>query len=331
MDWHRLRLAYENTKAFLLSKLSREAFVFSFFVLISAGFWLLLTLNESYEMDVAVPVELENLPREAVLTTELPQALQVRVRDKGTTLLGYYRGDKKRLLSIDFRTYDRGASYQHVVVPHSDVLKQLQRSFDASTHIVSLRPDTLEYYFTRGSMKRVPVAFRGHVQPAPLYYLASLSLSPDSVTVWADEHYLDSLDEVETVLTTINGLTESLTRTVALPAVRGVKFEPGEVQLSADVDVFTEKSVQVPIVGTNFPAGLSLRTFPATANVTFRVGSKQYKDITEEHFVITATYEELLALPDSMLTLRLRSIPEGVSQVRISPQRVQYLLEQTEE
>ena len=41
--------------------------------------------------------------------------------------------------------------------------------------------------------------------------------------------------------------------------------------------------------------------------------------------------EELMALPDSMLTLKLRSVPEGVSQVRIQPQRVQFLIEQTEE
>ena len=93
----------------------------------------------------------------------------------------------------------------------------------------------------------------------------------------------------------------------------------------------TEKQVEVPVVGTNFPAGFSLRTFPATAVVAFRVGSKDYKRITREQFVITATYEELMALPDSILTLKLRSVPEGVSQVRIQPQHVQFLIEQTEE
>lgn len=331
MDWHRIQHAYEGVKAFLLSKLSREAFVFLFFVLVSAGFWLLLTLNQSYEMDVEVPVELTDVPQEVVLTTELPASVQVRVRDKGSVLMGYYAKDKRRQLSFDFRTYDHGETYHHVVITHSDVQKLLQSRFDGSTHFVTIRPDTLEYYYTRGHMKRVPVNFRGHVQAAPLYYLSSLRCEPDSVTVWAAESYLDSISEVSTVVTNLNGLTESVTRSVLLPSVRGVKFEPSEVQLSAEVDVFTEKQVVVPIIGTNFPAGLSLRTFPATATVAFRVGSKDYKDITREQFVITATYEELLALPDSMLTLKLRSVPEGVSQVRIQPQRVQFLIEQTEE
>ena len=69
----------------------------------------------------------------------------------------------------------------------------------------------------------------------------------------------------------------------------------------------------------------------ATATVSFRVGAKDYKKITRDQFVITTTYEQLLAMSDSMLTLKLRSVPEGVSQVRIQPQRVQFLIEQTEE
>ena len=331
MDKHRLQLAYEGVKAFLLRRLGREAFVFIFFVLVSAGFWLLLTLNEDYEMDVKVPVELTGVPQEVVLTTELPASVQVRVRDKGSALMGYYGSDRRRQLTFDFKDYDHGETYHHVVIKHADVQKQLQQSFDASTHFVSIRPDTIEYYYTRGHMKRVPVAFRGHVEAAPLYYLASLRCQPDSVTVWAEESFLDSLTEVSTVVTNINGLTESITRSVPLPSVRGVKFEPADVQLTAEVDVFTEKKVEVPIVGTNFPAGMSLRTFPATATVTFRVGAKDYKKITRDQFVITTTYEQLLALPDSMLTLKLRSLPEGVSQVRIQPQRVQFLIEQTEE
>ena len=331
MDRQRIQLAYEGTKAFLLSKLSREAFVFLFFVLVSAGFWLLLTLNESYEMDVEVPLQLTNVPKEVVLTSDLPSTLQVRVRDKGSSLLGYYYGDKKRVLTLDFRAYDHGESYHRSIVTHSDVQKRLQSIFDASTHIVSLRPDTLEFFYTRGHMKRVPVVFRGHVQPDALYYLASMQCRPDSVTVWAEDSYLDSLTVVSTVFTNITGLTESMSRTVPLPTIKGVKFEPSEVQLTAEIDVFTEKTVEVPIQATNFPAGLSLRTFPASASVTFRVGAKDYKKITKEQFVITTTYEELLSLPDSMLTLHLRSIPEGVSQARIHPQRVQFLIEQTEE
>ena len=61
------------------------------------------------------------------------------------------------------------------------------------------------------------------------------------------------------------------------------------------------------------------------------MGAKDYKTITEDNFVLTATYEELMALRDSILPLQLRSVPDGVSQVRIQPETVQFLIEQTEE
>jgi len=52
--------------------------------------------------------------------------------------------------------------------------------------------------------------------------------------------------------------------------------------------------------------------------------------VTADNFVLTATYEELLQLPDSILHLQLRSVPEGVSQVRIQPEDVQFMIEMSD-
>jgi YbbR domain-containing protein len=151
------------------------------------------------------------------------------------------------------------------------------------------------------------------------------------VTVWGEESFLDSLTEVPTVVTNLNDLKANISRKVALVPKRGVKYDPQEVVLTAEVDEYMTKTVQVPVIGTNFPGGLTLRTFPATAAVTFRVGVKDLKKYEADNFVLTATYEELMALQDSALQLRLRSVPEGVALISIQPEYVQYLIEQTED
>jgi hypothetical protein len=138
---------------------------------------------------------------------------------------------------------------------------------------------------------------------------------------------LDALKSMPTVNTVWTDLSTSLEQEVPLVGRRGMKLEPASVKLSAVVDLYVEKQVQVPIIGTNFPAGYVLRTFQPTATLSFRVGSKLYKDITAENFVLTATFEELMQLPDSILHLQLRSVPEGVSQVSISPADVQFMIE----
>lgn len=305
--------------------------IFLVFVLLSAGFWLLLALNETNELELEYDLTLENVPEGTIITSELPSPIHVVVRDKGTSLIRYLSPFRNRTLTVDFGANNSGISFGHVVVSHNELQKLLQPSLDASSRIVTIRPDTLEYYFNRGVRKRVPVEFMGHVKTDEFSFLSDLHVTPDSITVWADEKYLDSLTVVYTVSTMLADLSQTTVKQLPLAVPKGVKCEPSEVTLTAEVDVYTEKSVEVPIIGTNFPGGYTLRTFPTYAKVTFRVGSRDFKKITAENFVLTATYEELLANSDSVMHLQLRSVPEGVSQVRIQPETVQFLIEQTEE
>lgn len=331
MEDSRLGHLAENLRTFLMSKISREAFVFAFFVLLSAAFWLMQALDESYEMDLEYDLVLESVPEGTVVTSDLPSPIHVVVRDKGTSLVHYYSRFKRPLLKVDFTDYDKGSTFGHVVLSDNELQILLQPSLEASSKIVSIRPDTLDYYYSRSERRRIPVNFVGHLQTDAKSYLADVVVSPDSVTVWGEEHFLDSLESVSTVKVNLTELSQTITRQVPLVALKGAKMVPDAVTLTAEVDVYTEKEVNVPIVGTNFPAGYTLRTFPSYATIHFRVGVKNYKAVTPERFVLTATYEELMALPDSILHLTLRSVPEEVSQVRIQPEAVQFLIEQTEE
>lgn len=329
MDAVEFRRFADSVKAFFLRKASREALVFVVFLLVSAGFWLLQTMNETYETEFSIPLRLTNIPEGTVVTTDLPEQLHVTLRDRGM-VLWRYSWNSKRPLDIDFSSRDNGSNYGRVVVSHSEVQKQLLSVLEPTTQISNVRPDTLEYYYTRGKKKRVAVRFNGRVETAPLYYLAGLNWEPDSVTVWADESMLDSLTCVTTMQTTITDLSETTVRQVPILRQRGVKVDPDAIVLRATVDVYTQKQVTVPIVGINFPGGYMLRTFPSMATLSFRVGSLHYKEVTADDFALTVTYEELMARPDSMLKLQLRTLPDGVSQVHIQPEFVQFMIEQEE-
>lgn len=47
---------------------------------------------------------------------------------------------------------------------------------------------------------------------------------------------------------------------------------PGAVDLTLPVDIYTEKTVEVPLHGVNFPADKVLRTFPSKVQITFKIG-----------------------------------------------------------
>lgn len=56
---------------------------------------------------------------------------------------------------------------------------------------------------------------------------------------------------------------------------------------------------------------------------------KQYKEITAEKFAIVVTYDEVMRNSENRLRLSLKNMPRGVSHVRIDPEEVEFLIEDT--
>lgn len=331
MDTYRIRQIIYRIKASLFSRQSREFLIFLLFFFVSAVFWLIRTLNDTYEMDVQVPLRLEKVPANIVITEALPDGMRVRLKDKGSVLLNYMYGQSFEPVRVDYSAYQTEGSSGRVGVPEADVQKALMSRLLVSTRIVDIDPDTLEFFYNRGLNKKVPVRLAGYVETQPQCYLAGVKCEPDSVVVYAPQAVLDTMQAAYTVPVHIDSLASDRQVAVNIRRSKYVKFVPADVNLHLMVDVYTEKTVEVPVVGINFPASKDLRTFPSKVHVTFRVGTERFKSITGSDFVLAVSYEELLQNKSSKYRLHLRSLPPGVSQVRITPAEVDYLIEQIEE
>ena len=317
-------------KSFLLGKKSHDFFVFLFFFVVSFGFWLLQTLNETFEMEISVPLKLKNVPENVHITTGLPSQVNITVRERGTTLLHFFRYSVQNAVEIDFDKYDAGFTNSRVQVPTADVQRMIQKQLGVTSHIISMRPDTLEYYYNRGVARILPVKICGNITASPQNYIQAISLSKDSIMVYAPNTVLDTMQYAYTQVVNLSGLKENTVHNVTFRRMKGVEYEPNVVQMTAHVGYYAEKTVEVPIIGLNFPGDKELRTFPSKAKVTFRVESGQYQRITAENFVLAITYEELLQNPTDKYRLHLKSLPEGVTNARISPREVDYLIELSE-
>ena len=92
----------------MFSNLNKQFLVFVFFLLLAGVFWLTMTLNESYEQEIEVPVQVTGIPRNAVLTSKAVDTLRVTVRDKGWVIVSYLFTHKRKPIAIPFKTYDKG-------------------------------------------------------------------------------------------------------------------------------------------------------------------------------------------------------------------------------
>ena len=318
-----VRNILKAVRNFLFSGLNKEFLIFLFFLALSGAFWLLMTLNETMEREFKIPVRLSGVPRNAVITGELPDTVRVTVRDKGFTLVTY----DFRPLVFRFSNYadeDEGKG----MIPLADVQKQVLSQMYGSSKLLQVKPGAFDFYFTYGTSKKVPVVFRGKITTSKSYYLAHTEFYPSMVTVYANKQQLDKLQTVEIEPFNYRNLQDTIRQAVKIRKIRGVKIVPPTVRLSVYPDVLTEETIDVPITAINMPPGMVLRTFPSKVTVRFTIGASLFRTIKPNLFKVVVDYEELAANPSDKCTLQLRSVPRSVSKASLEIDRVDYLLEQ---
>ena len=272
-------------------------------------------------------MHLTGVPRNAVITGDIPDSVNIVVRDKGFTLVTYAYGGKLHPITFRFGSYaddDTGRG----IVPVADVQKQVLAQLYGSSKLLSVKPGKFDFYFTYGSSKKVPVVFRGRITTNKSYYLAHTEFMPKTVTVYANKRQLDQLKSVEIEPFNMRNLQDTIHRNVYIKKIRGMKIVPRVVRLSVYPDVLTEESIDVPITAINMPSNMVLRTFPSRVAVRFTIGASLFRTIKESQFRVVVDYNELSANPSDKCQLQLRSVPRSVSKARLDVDMVDYLLEQ---
>jgi hypothetical protein len=314
-----------KVRHFLLKALSRESLIFLFFVVVATGFWLLQTLDNDYEMTVDIPVRLKNVPDDVVITAEPVKELHVKVKDKGPVLLNYMLGKRIRPISIDFREHKSDGNV--VGVPSSVFEREIQNRLNISTKQVSVSPDTVDYVYAANIGKRVKVIADGDIRASRQYYVSDTIYSPDSVLVFAPQYMLDTITAVKTEQLDITDISETVAKEVSIVGAKGMKFVPDRVKLTCKVDVYAEKTIEVPVTGVGFPSDMTLRAFPSTVKVTFVVGLDKFSSIKASDFIVAIPYDELINSGNDKFKVRVQSFPDNVSLVRVSPEYVDFLIE----
>lgn len=322
---------FRNTKDkvrdFLLTEKCREFLVFLFFVAISFGFWMLQTLDGNFETEFTIPLRLKDVPKDVVITSDLQDEVRVKVEDRGTVLLNYMLGRSFLPISINFSDYENSSS--RVVLPYEDLRKRVSSQLNSTTKLLSVYPDSIGFVYSQGKFKKVPVSVSGKITPGIQYYISDIKLSPDSVIVYAPAEVLKTVQTAYTMPLDCEDLTENTSLRTSLKKIDGAKYDPSFCDVSVSVDMYSEKTVEVPVVGIGFPANKTLRTFPSKVKVTFKVGLSGYSSVNADDFFIGVKYSDLLKTSKDNIDLVVTTTNPNVSNIRVVPSSVDYLIEES--
>lgn len=323
----KLRDIYNSISNFLFSRANREFLIFLFFLALSGIFWLLMTLNETYEKEFRVSVHITGVPKNAVLTSPEVDTVRVTIRDRGIVLASYIYGDELRGVSVNFKNYANNNGTGNISA--QDIQKLVAARLSASSKITVVKPERIDFYFNYGEKKLVPVRWSGRVIPEELYFISDVDYSSDSITIYAAPEKLDSINMVYTEQLNYVGFRDTLSISCQLAKMQGVKMVPERINLKFMTDVLTEESIDgIPIQGINMPAGKVLRTFPSKVRVHFVTGVSVFRALTPNDFYVVADYNELKNNPSPKCNIYLRRVPDGISRAKLDLKEVDYLIEE---
>lgn len=312
-----------------LVKFNRNLLVFLVFLCISIIFWFMQSVQETTEVTLSYKLEIEGVPKDVVYTSAIPDVVNVTYTGKGWDAF-YYKFMKSEDNRIVLYFKDVNQKSGRIIVDANAIRRAVMNVKPQGLIYKSVSPGKIEAYYSNGQHKRVPVVFNGQVSTTAGRYLCDTIFAPDSVDIYASRHVYGSITRIKTAHVTFSELEDTLLTRMALLVPGGAKAVPDSVDVRLCVDIFTDKTLQVPIYSENVPRNKVIRTFPLKANVTFLVSSKLYDEITPADFLLVADYNEFNA-DSKRCRLHVRQRPDGIRNLRISPETVEYIIEQATE
>ena len=285
-----------------LLKVNRELLVFFVFLCIAIIFWFLQAFKESTNLKLDYQISLTGIPENVIITSDIPKQISVTIAGRGYDVLEYAINRKNKIIKVDYS--DINKTDITLSLDNNSWRRILNKELKGAISFISASPATIEMPYSNGEKKRVPVEYAGKIKAGAQYSLCGIKIIPDSIE-------------------------DTITSRLALETAHGIKVIPDSIDMQIFVDLFTEKSVSVPIYCENIPPSKVLRTFPLKAQLTFRVSANQFNNINEENFVVVVDYNQIKENSKNC-KLILRSQPSGVSNVRISPETVEFIIEQIE-
>ena len=306
-------------------KINREFMVFIVFLLVSIVFWFVQTFKESTTAKINYKLEITDIPSNIILTSDVPKRVEVTVSGRGFSIIDYLTKSDSRVVEVDYSQFEKSDGM--LVLNNNSWKKIVTSTLGNSLTCTSISPSMLEIYYSTGEHKYVPVVFGGKAKVDGQHVLCGIELEPQHVDIYAPDNQFDTISAIYTEDVRYTGLKDTTVVRLALVPPKGVKCRPDSITAKLCVDLYTTKTIKVPIFCENIPEDKVIRTFPLTTNVTFRVSSSLYNHITASDFSIVVDYNNIQP-NDKKCDLIVRTVPMGISDVILSPQQVDYIIEQ---
>jgi len=314
---------FKKLKSFFFTK---DILSFLFFLVLASTFWFVHALGKERETNITIPVRYVGIPINVAVTNSPPTEITLNIKDQGLRLFDYSKSHITPL-TIDLSRvfYQKG---EILITP--DLLSgRIRRYLKPTTTILDIHPDSILIQYEKLGVKTVPIKLNSKIELANQYMLSNaIQLDPNVVTVFGPKRMLDTIKFVRTDFLEIKNLNDTNYYRCNLRPIKLLRFSVKQTKVSIFVEPFTERKVQIPVTSINCPQNMSIRTFPTFVNATYTVGLSQFYTLSPNDIQVYLDYNDLKLSNHSKQILKIKNNTTHISNIRISPLEVEFILEQ---
>lgn len=315
----------KKIKQIINSPQGKELGTYLLFLLLSASIWLIFAINDNKEINIQIPLELVDIPRDVVMLQDLPPYIEARIRDKGPAIINYdLNGIDK--IEINFDRHKNTAN-NTIVINSNTLIEYTRKQLRATTSILSFPTDSLKVSYTQDPGKKVPIVINGTITPSPHSTMSNkIYTIPDSATIYAQKHTLDNITEVYTEKIKINNISDTTHITVGIAPIANTRILPDSITIVAPIEEYVMKKLTVPVAIGGIPYGYSIMTFPSNITLTCLVPKSKYASIVSEDFLVGNTFSQIQKTPGSYGYITAVNAPPYVHNIMLSQDSIEYII-----
>lgn len=325
MSWLKQHFKWLSSLCKKLS--SKETFLFLFFVVIAALFWVLLSFNNNMTRDITINVVV-NKPKNVTLINDVPSTVTVTVKDRGLSFLKSFF-QSAPTIELDLNKYINEKNSTMEIAPNQ-LINEVRRAINNEATIIKVIPESIVSKYTTLPGKKVPVNWEDNIEniiPDKQFVINPdlIKTDPDSVVVYAlDQATLLKVNEVDISTVEVANLTSTFTKEVTMKGINNVKIVPDKVKLTVPVEPLIRKDFNASISLRNQPHGVKVLVFPPSVDVTFLVPQSHYRDPV--NLTVIVDYNDIDP-KNNKVNIKLGEVSGNYTNVTLPIDSVNYLIE----
>jgi len=305
-------------------------------VIIATVLWSLNALNKEYDTSIMYPIKYINYPIGRFPNSQLPKEFLLNVHASGFSILSQNINSRMSPMVLDLNKYansKNNTSNKEIVICEistSSIREKLGHLLSSDIKLQEIYPAFLNINFIKAANKKVAIKSMVNYTLKRQFTLKNeIYTTPDSILISAPISIIDDIENIKTKEVILKDIDKNTVIKTELLIPKDVYVNNDDVTLHLDVEQYTEAKRIFPINVINIPKDKILKLFPNKVEISYKVGLSHYKTANNDNFSFIVDYKQ--TSNSSYLTIKCIDKPNYISDMTISPKKVEYIIDQKED